>query len=231
MKRFALKSVAAALMLAVVGANAATVPFTETFAADSANWFNSAGNGALNWSAAGGPGNSSHASGGFNFATSAANDTPVIFRAQDDFNSSGNAFVGDWIAQGVTQFSMQVRHNATQPLNFFARFSGPSNFPGATAVFFQPVLPGQWTTLSLALEATNPQFISFESLNFNAVFGANSFNGFVGIGHIQIGVSVPTGLAGLNQGFSFDIDNVSIVPEPSALALLAVGALAAVRRR
>ena len=193
---------------------AATVPFTETFNAGSANWFDSPGTAPLAWNVFGGPDESPFASTTFNFVNSAANDTPVLFRAQDEFGSSGGAFVGNWVTDGVTGFNASVRHNAGVPLNFFVRFASPSNFPGANHVFFIPVPSGAWTPLSAALP--NPNLIFEGPLTYAQVFG--------NIGHVQLGVSVPQGLAGVNAPFSFDLDNVGIVPEPTSLALLLLGA-------
>ncbi len=136
---------------------AATVPFTETFNAGSANWFDSPGTTPLAWNVFGGPDGSPFASTPFNFVNSAANDTPVLFRAQDEFASSGGAFVGDWVTGGVTVFNASVRQNSGVPLNFFVRFASPNNFPGADNVFPISVPSGTWTSLSAALP--NPGLI------------------------------------------------------------------------
>jgi hypothetical protein len=199
---------------------AATVPFTETFNAGSANWFDSLGTTPLTWTVFGGPDGSPFASTAFNFVNSAPNDNPVLFRAQDEFGSSGGAFVGNWVTSGVTGFNASVRHNAGVPLNFFVRFASPSNFPGANNVFFIPVPSGTWTPLSAALP--NPNLIFEGPLTYGQVFG--------NIGHVQLGISVPSGLAGVNAPFSFDLDNVAIVPEPTSLAFFGVGALELARR-
>jgi hypothetical protein len=192
---------------------AATVPFTETFNAGSANWFDSPGTTPLAWNVFGGPDGSPFASTPFNFVNSAANDTPVLFRAQDEFASSGGAFVGDWVTGGVTVFNASVRQNSGVPLNFFVRFASPNNFPGADNVFPISVPSGTWTSLSAALP--NPGLIFEGPFSYGQVFG--------NVGHVQIGVSVPQGLAGVDNSFSFDVDNVGIVPEPTSLALLLLG--------
>lgn len=212
--------VASTLMVAHRAA-AATVPFTETFNANSANWFvDSLGTTPLIWNATGGPDGSAFASIAFNLVNSAPNDTPLLFRAQDEFGSSGGAFVGNWVTDGVNGFSASVRHNAGVPLNFFVRFAGPANFPGANNVFFVPVPSGTWTELTAVLP--NPNLIFEGPFTYNQVFS--------NIGHVQIGISVPQGLAGVDAPFSFDIDNVGIVPEPTSLALLAIGACVIGRR-
>lgn len=211
-------------LLALSGtAMAATVPFTEHFASSASSWRDAAGAVDLAWVPVGGPDASSYASGTFNFQASVVNDTPVLFRGQNNYNSSGGAFVGNWITDGVTLVTAQVRHNAPVPLNFFGRFASPFGFPGAVAVDFVPVAPGQWQTITFAINPASPQFISFETSDFNTVFS--------NIGRVQFGVSVPAAMAGVNQSFTFDVDQVSIVPAPGALALLGLGMLARRRRR
>lgn len=201
--------------------HAAVVPFTEDFAHDSANWRDAVGLSDLGWQATGGPDGGSYAFGTFNFVHSNENDTPAILRAQDEWNSSNNAFVGDWLADGVTQFSMMVRHDAPVPLTFFTRFASPANFPGAAGVAFVPVMPNTWTQVSFDIDPNNPAIVT-EGVPFQDVFS--------NIGHVQIGVMVPADLAGLDQVFTFDVDKVSIVPEPATLALLALGAMTLRRR-
>jgi len=200
------------------------VPFTEEFTTDGANWRDNA-NAAVSWSGSGGPDDSAHVSAGFNFVASEANATPVILRGQNNFGSSGNAFVGDWIADGVTSFAITVRHDANVPLNFFARFASPAAFPGAVAVNFTPVLPNTWTTLTFAIDGSNPQFINFEGSDFAGVFS--------NIGRVQVGVSVPASLAGVDAPFTFGLDRVGVVPAPSTalLGLLGLGLAARGRRR
>jgi hypothetical protein len=205
-------------------ARATIVPYTEEFAADAANWRDAAGLTPLAWNAAGGPDAGSYASTTFNFVSSAANSTPGILRAQDEYNSSGNAFVGNWIADGVNQLSIAVRHNSPEALTFFTRIAGPSNFPGVAAVNFVPVVPNTWTTLIFPIVPGNPQFV-FEGppSTFNSVFG--------NVGHVQVGVMVPAALSGVDQSFTFDVDKASIVPEPASFCVLACGMLLLASRR
>ena len=152
-------------------------------------------------------------------------DTPVVFRAQDEFGSSGNAFVGNYLAEGVTTFTAFVRHDASFPINFFARFSSPFNFPGAVGVTFVPALPNVWTEITIDIQPGNPQFVTFEGSDFNTIFS--------NIGHVQIGPFVDMVAAGQDVDITFDLDMPSIVPEPTvgALLLIVVGCIAARRRR
>jgi len=217
--------VAAAVSFVVVStAGAAIVPYTEHFNADAANWYNATSTATVDWESTGGPDGSGHVSTTYDPSGAVEGNTPVLFRAQDEFGSSGNAFVGDYIAEGVTQFSAWVRHDASVPLNFFVRFSTPISFPGAVAVDFTPVQPNQWTLISFSIDAANPQFVSFEGSNFNAVFS--------NVGHIQAGPSIPAELAGTTDLVTIDFDEVSITPEPaSALYVGAIAIAAGVRRR
>jgi hypothetical protein len=214
------------LMVVVISAStveATLVPFTEEFAANSSDWRESGGVNPLAWNAAGGPDGGSYAAATFNFLSSAPNSTPAVVRAHDSYNSSGDAFVGNWITDDVDQFSVSVRHNSPMPLTFFTRFAGSANFPGVAAVNFVPVAPNTWTSLTFPIVPGNPQFV-FEGpgATFNTVFSS--------VGNVQVGVMVPASLAGVNQPYTFDVDKASITPEPASLLLVAP-ALLLFRRR
>lgn len=221
---FVLTVLVLTVVFGATSARATIVPFTEEFAANSSNWRDTGGVNPLAWTAAGGPDGSSYASGAFNFLSSAPNATPAILRAHDSYNASGDAFVGNWIADDVDQFSVSVRHNAPTALTFFTRFASSVNFPGVAAVNFVPVAPNIWTTLVFPIAPGNPQFV-FEGpgSNFNSVFS--------GVGNIQIGVSVPASLAGADQAYAFDVDKASIAPEPATACLLFFGACMFMRRK
>jgi hypothetical protein len=207
-------------------AGAATLPFTEEFSTGDSEWRNPASAAPVHVSSGGRDG------GGFirvafDFEGTSADQSRVVFRGGTSGGpASGGAFVGDWIDEGVGSLTAWVRHDAAEPITFFARFAAPANFPGATAVAFAPVAPGpDWTQLFFAIDPTNPQFVSFEGSDFDTVFSD--------IGIVQIGLSVPAALAGQDQEVSFDLDTVGIapvVPEP-ALSPLLLLALAALRTR
>jgi hypothetical protein len=209
--------------LASAASRAAAVPFTEDFTTTVSNWADNSALNLLNHVPSGGPDGGSYASA----STALAGSSMVLFRAQDEFNSSGHALEGNWIADGVGEFSAFVRHNAPVPLNYFARFSGPGNFPGGTAVKFAPVMPGAWTQLEISISPNNSEFVTFEGTSFATVFSD--------VGHVQLGVNVPAALAGNMTQYTFDIDKASIaaqVPEPSAfIAFLVAGLHLAFWRR
>lgn len=217
-----------AVVLGIVAssARAVTVPTSETFNVDAANWADSSGLALLNHFASGGADGSGYASANYAFNTGggAGGTTAVVFRAQDEFNSSGNAFVGNWVADKITKLTVQVRHNAPQPLSYFGRFSGPGNFPGGTAIQFVPVQPNVWTSLTFNITPTSPQFVTFEGMSFNSVFS--------NVGHIQLGVAIPDALANDTTAYKYDLDNVVVTPEPTTLCLAAFAfGLVATRRR
>jgi hypothetical protein len=214
---------AAAVLGFVASAMGTTVPFTEEFATDASNWRDAGGGALLSFNASGGPDGSSFASGTFNFVGSAEGDTPVLLRGQDGFNSSGDAFVGDWLTDGVETFSAYVKHDAPAALNFFTRFASSANFPGAVAIDFGPVLPNTWTEISFAISPASAQFVTFEGSDFNTVFS--------NIGNVQIGVSVPATLAGTDASYTFSLDKPTVVPEPATLGLLTLAGGVAWRRR
>jgi hypothetical protein len=213
--------IAAALVFAVHSpARAAVTDFTETFDTDAAGWLDNA-SAALTHGSDGGDGfvTDTFDYTGFN----AGDQSPVLFRGNGSNDASGDAFVGDWIASGVSTFSFDVRHDFDSPLTFFVRFASPFNFPGAVAVPFTPMAGNTWTTLTLAIDPSSPNFVSFEGSDFNSVFS--------NIGNVQIGASIDENLAG--QTATFDIDNVSVtaVPEPASMAILSLAGLALMRRR
>jgi hypothetical protein len=213
-------SIVVAVAILVQSGQAASVPFTEDFTTGPANWGDNTTLNLLTHVASGGPDGGAYASTSKSLQN-LGDQTIVLFRAQDEFNSSGHAFEGNWISQGVGQFSAYVRHNAPLPLSFFGRFSAPANFPGGTAVKFAPVLPNTWTQLNFDIRASNPEFVTFEGSSFETVFS--------NVGHIQLGVSVPAALGANPTAFTFDIDKASItpaVPEPSTLVLLILAAFA-----
>jgi len=215
--RFFKVLVVLAVSVAALPAMGATVPFVEDFVADTAEWRDAA-SGPLTWIPSGGPDSSSYAQGTFNFVSTASDTDVVVIRAQDEFNSSGNAFVGNYLTEGVAEFRIFVRHFAPEPLTFFVRFSGPANFPGAVAVNFSPVFPGTWTQISIPIIASNPQFVSFEGQDFNSVFS--------NIGHIQLGVSVSDTLAGVDQVIPFEVDQAELLEGPPVPAASEWGLIA-----
>ena len=220
-------------LLATAAPALAVTTFTENFDSDNAFWDRATRGVAATHVSTGGADGGGYITNNLDFSanTPGMNESISVIRGEVEAPNiaSGGAFVGNWIADGVSTFSVSVRHDSTVPLTFFARFADPNNFPGAIAVNFAPVFANTWTELSFSIDANNPQFVSFEGQTFESVFD--------NIGDIQIGVSVPDALAGNTDSFTFDVDSASVVvvdsvPEPSTslLALLGLGFLARRKR-
>lgn len=218
-------------------AQAVTVPFVEDFNTDSANWGNfEAANsnpsipgfqtgGPASWVSSGGPDGSGYASVDFAFGDfTSPFGGPTLFRGQDEFNSSNGDYIGDWLTNGIRTVRYSVRHNAPVPIPLGVRVSTPFNFPGASAVIQgPPVPPNIWTELVFDLSPGSPQIVSTSGQPYNSIF-AN-------VGHIQITSSIPTALIGDPTVYTFDLDNVTAVPEPAAVSMLTLAAVLGLGRR
>jgi hypothetical protein len=147
----------------------------------------------------------------------------ITFAAANIANKpSGGAFAGDYNASGITRISFDVRHGAPAPLNFFLRLATPNNSPGFVVLNPVPVVGGDdFTTVSFDIDANNP---------LNVPGGPISIPGVLSnVGNMQLLVGGPEGLNGVPV--NIDVDNIRIVPTPGAAGVLALGAIAAVRRR
>ena len=190
------------------------LPFTESFETNASGWVYGTSS-SPTWSATGGVGNS-----GFISAPAIVSGSgfgAIVFRGNDANNASGDAFVGNWLASAVTTFSAYVRHNADVALNFYARFDAGAGRAGSSVNFL--VNPNSWTLLQLPILNEITSFQSYGAAGqgqagFDAVFG--------GIQNVQIALSLDTVNAGTSV--TVDLDNVSIVPEPSILGLLGAAA-------
>lgn len=148
-----------------------------------------------------------------------------VFRGEDNFNASGDAFVGNYLEGGITQISFDFRHHADIDLSVAMRVANSNNFPGLDVELHEFVAGGEWVTLTFDLDFSNP-LMTLEgppTLDFyNSVMNA--------VGNLQISVGRPDGLD-TPLVVDFDLDNFTITPAPSSLALLSIGGLVATRRR
>lgn len=216
--------VAASQLVASSSASAAITDFSETFAAGAQNWRNSNGASVLAWSATGGPDDGAYVRSVFNLSsTTVGGFPPTVIRAQSSYGSSSGAYVGDWIAAGVTGVNFMFRHDLSEAVSVTGRFATPVNTPGASTVSSIVVNPNTWTLISFDLRQGSPDIVSLGGGTYAQIFS--------NIGNMQIGFTVPAALAGQNVNGSFDLTNFNIVPAPGAVALLAVAGLAARRRR
>ena len=211
------------LACAAAATHAVTVPYTEDFAANNANWKQNGQTTFATYNFAGGPDGSSYISSTFNFVGSAENDGPVLHRANLSDAASGSNFFGDWIASGGKEFRAFVRHDSPEPLNYFVRFTGAAAFPGVIVSQPTAVQPNTWTPIEFMISPISP----------NLFFEAGAFADiFANVSRVQFGVSVPPALAGIDQDYTFDLDQVTLdIPEPNALALILMGLTAFSHRK
>jgi hypothetical protein len=201
------------LGLAGAAANAGVAPFTETFDSGNANWQDGPQNPAQ-WNPGGYISTTADvaSAGGFGL---------LLFRAQSNLGSSDGAFVGDYISGGIDTLSFDIRHDADVDLSFIVRFATANNSPAFVIFSDVEVVGGEWTTVTVDISPDNPLYVPAGG-TYESVAGQ--------IGNVQILVDRVDGLTDpLVTGF--DLDNVAIVPAPGAIATLALGGLAAARRR
>jgi hypothetical protein len=199
--------------------------YSEDFTASNANWVNFNSSSFLVHSSVGGPDGGAYFSGTLNFLNRTIGSTPVVLRGRDDFDASGDAFVGDWATDGIRRVSAQVRHNAPQPLDYFFRASSLANFPGGFYGYVT-VQPNTWTPIEFDVSPSSPQLVSFEGSDWGTIFSD--------VHNVLFGVVVPDSLVTVDTAYAFDLDKVSInLPEPASIvsAALAVGAAAVWPRR
>lgn len=185
---------------------ALVVPFTEDFVSDNSNWLNGASSSAT-WLPSGGVDG-----GGYITANTTVSNTgfgAIAFRGNAAADASGDAFVGDWLAGGVTLFTTYVRHNALTSLDIFARLDAGAGRAGSSVNF--SVAPNTWTQLSVPIVESPGSFQSYGAGNFTTVF--------TNIQNIQVVLALNSDLAG--QIYTIDVDQVSVVPEPGTLGLAA----------
>lgn len=207
---------AVALVAGAQSAQASTL-FSETFTLNGANWTDNA-NAAATWTGTGGP---LGVGDGFVTATALTTGSGVVLRATGNNNASGGAFIGNWITEGITTFSIDVFQDSGSIQNFGLRFASSANFPGASTNSFA-VPSDVWTHIEIPIVASS--FQSFETSTFNTVFSS--------IGNIQLSTSsLPTAT------FHVSVDNATIatavVPEPTSASLLGIASVCglSVRRR
>jgi hypothetical protein len=179
----------------------------------------------LEWSASGGPlSEMPFVSSTFDLSnTTPGGFPPVVIRAQQAYGSSGGAYVGNWLAAGVTGVQFWFRHDLPEAVTVTGRFAGPQNFPGASTESAIEVAPDLWTLVAFDLREGSPDIISLGGGTYAGVFSS--------IANIQIGFVVPSELAGQPILGRFDLTEFAIVPAPSAVALLLASGVLRNRRR
>jgi hypothetical protein len=193
-----------------------TNPFTEGFANNNANWLNGSSISAT-WLSAGGVGNSGYVGAAGTIETGGFG--PIVFRGNAASDASGDAFVGNWLAGGVTLFTAYVLHDAPVSLNFYVRLdAGAGNGASSNPI---EVPTGVWTELSIPI---------IDSLGTNGVFqsygaaGTNFGLIFSNIQNVQLALASTQDPSTVGQTYNIGLDDVSVVPEPSTVGLLGLGA-------
>lgn len=211
-----------------------TVPFVETFNTGDSGWFNGS-SAAPDWYSSGGVDNSGYISFENSITTGAGSSYPgapaglvtqILMRGNSANSASGGAFVGNWLTGGVISLSLTIRHNYDDALNLYTRLAGTGG-AGASLSYNAAftIAPNTWTTILIPITDSNPPFLSYGSSDFNGVFS--------NLQNLQFGLYLPEYTTFTD--LKFDIDNVSIVPEPTTAMFLVVAALGmmfvALRRR
>jgi hypothetical protein len=219
MNKIILTTVAAVASSAMAG----VTTFTETFESGANGWLMGSFQ-APNFNPAGALDGSAYISSTADL-NSAGPFGLSVFRGEDNFDASGDAFVGNYLAGGINQISFDFRHNADIALDVALRVAGSNNFPGFGVELPEFIAGGEWITLTFDLDFFNP-LLTIEGPptpeSFNQVMEA--------VGNIQVSVARPDGLV-TPFVVDFDLDNVAITPAPSALALLTLGGLISTRRK
>ncbi len=234
MIRFATFSIACAVISGALVSPASAIgilPFTEDFPAGVSNWAGSTATSMIyaapGYQADGGP---LGLGDGYITTPKTFSANPlgqIVFRGQGNFDSSGDAFVGDWIGRNVTDLSFWIRQASSTPLRVGVRFAVSANAPAGNIMFQTPIEPNVWTLVNIPISSTDTALYDYTQ-------EGGSFEGvFRNIANVQILTmkeSLPT-----NTVVTIDLDKISMVPEPSTLVLAGLGlgcmGLAMIRRR
>ncbi|MEC8554112.1 MAG: PEP-CTERM sorting domain-containing protein [Planctomycetota bacterium] len=218
-RRIAVCIPALLFMLSATNSARADVVFTEEFANNTSGWVDN-GFQALTFNANGGPDGSSYVSTEFDLGTGGSMGTS-LFRAHDSFNASGDAFVRNFLADGIEEFSFSFRHSSPTPVSVFVRFATSNNFPASVTSFAAlpqlAAVPGNnvWNQISIPIE---PSSFVHEAGTFQSNFSS--------IGNIQIGTGTDSGVV------TFGLDKVSLsVPEPNSMLLAGLALIPVMLRR
>lgn len=215
---------ALALLTMTSPALAIEISAIENFNTDAANWRQNAKATPAVWVANGGPNGvgDGYITSSLNLAKSTG--ASIVFRANDEFNASGDAFVGNWISADAQTFSYWFKHDAPANLTVGARWAPTANFPGLSILTpLNSIAPNTWTEITFALDPNDPNWINAEGAG--ATIPEGFANTFSNVGNLQIIVQRDPALIPENTTVNFSLDHVSAVPEPSSLVLAAVGGL------
>ena len=124
-----MKATATILTIAAASmtASASVTSYTETFESGANNWVSGAFT-PTTWNSTGSVDNSAYISSQLDL-NSAGPFGLTLLRGQDDQNASGDAFVGNYLAGGITTVEFDFRHNAGVDLDIALRVATSANFP------------------------------------------------------------------------------------------------------
>lgn len=218
-KRRIAVAAAALVCLSAGRASAVTVPFIETFGGNASGWVISlvpSGTGSPTWSSTGGVDDGGFISMSRTMSSSQFNGSGfgfIAFRGNAAADASGDAFVGNWLTAGVSAFSASVRHTAPAALTFYLRIDAGGGAAGSSVGFSVP--SNTWTNIAVPIVDSPSSFQSYGAGTFSSIFS--------NVQNVQIALA-PTQPAEVLDGttsYTFGLDNVTAVPEPSAIALAA----------
>ena len=205
---------------AASAAQAATVPFSETFDGGVSGWENSV-NLPLAFTATGGSDGGGYATGSYNFngfVPGFGGSGPIVLRATAADNPSGGAFLGNWLTDGVGSVSFMVRHDAPEALQFYLRIATAANSPAGAFSSAQLVEANVWTQVTFPISP-------LASHCTDAGPPGACTTALSAVGNLQIGTSAPVGLRDDDVVYTFDIDQVTLnpIPEPGTALLFGLG--------
>ncbi len=153
----------------------------------------------------------------------------AVLRGEDNFDASGDAFVGDYLAGGITTIAFDVRHDAGIDLNIALRVATSNNTPGFAVEQAGLIGSGEWVRLEYELSPLNPLWTpEGGGPGFDPIAFFESV--MTSVGNIQVSVDRPDGLV-TPFVVNFDFDNIAITPTPGGISLFGLGGLVAFRRR
>jgi hypothetical protein len=210
-------------------ARAVTFGFTESFETSNAGWSGLLATQPLDHSPIGGVDDGGHVDiqpSTDPAASALGGNGPVIFRAPA--SASGGAFTGNWLTSGVSTVQAYFRHSLDlAPVNIYVRMAGA---PGAGAgVFFAESQVEQndgWTLVNFDVTEDNFTVAGGPGTTYAGVLG--------NVTQFQFGAQLLTAVDPPSTQIHFELDQVSLVPEPSSLLLvvgMTVGLLPWRRRR
>lgn len=221
-----------AFALSAASAAFATQPYLEEFATNNASWSLDSSNAVPNtWIPQGPPYGSSHISQDFNAFGLAPTDQILFQGRNTPNNSSSDQFVGNWLGDGINQFSTWVRHDGLSPVRYFARFAAFG--PGVVALSPSLIAPNTWTRLSFEISTDNifhPVNNPTGQLIVEAAPGQELtlFNStFTNMNNVQIGIQTTATMGLIDDSVSYRLDRPAInaVPEPTSIVFASMAGI------